>query len=119
MQWLLHGSLASSVGEALVRHGHVVHQPADAGLEPDAAPEQVLNAARTRQWDLFTDDSALARAPFEPGGNFKRSIVFVQNGPAGAEPGDAVDRLFVRFKRLSPQRLYTVTPSRVKVRQLP
>jgi hypothetical protein len=30
-----------------------------------------------------------------------------------------VDRLFDRYKRLSPGRLYTVTGSRVKVRQLP
>jgi hypothetical protein len=116
MQWLLHGSLTSTVGDALVKHGHVVHQAADAGLAPDASPELVLEAARTRQWDLFTDESAVAREPFN-GQKFARSIVFLQLD--GAQADNAVDRLFDRFKRLSPRRLYTVTPSRVKVRQLP
>ena len=32
---------------------------------------------------------------------------------------DAIDRLFARYKRLSPRRLYTVTATRVKIRQLP
>ena len=35
------------------------------------------------------------------------------------EQDDAVDRLFTRYKRLSPGRLYTITPSRVKILQLP
>jgi hypothetical protein len=40
--------------------------------------------------------------------------------PGGAvEQDDAVDRLFTRYKRLTPERLYTVTETRVKVRQLP
>ena len=33
------------------------------------------------------------------------------------EQDDAIDRLFTRYKRLSPGRLYTVTGGRVKVRQ--
>jgi hypothetical protein len=35
------------------------------------------------------------------------------------EQDDAIDRLFTRYKRLAPGRLYTVTGARVKVRQLP
>jgi predicted GTPase len=35
------------------------------------------------------------------------------------EQDDAIDRLFARYKRLTPGRLYIVTPGRVKVRQLP
>jgi hypothetical protein len=35
------------------------------------------------------------------------------------EQDDAITRLFERYKRLTPGRLYTVTGSRVKIRQLP
>ena len=31
----------------------------------------------------------------------------------------AIPRLFKRYPRLTPRRLYTVTPNRVKIRQLP
>jgi hypothetical protein len=58
-------------------------------------------------------------APFELGVPFGRSIVFLQLEGGDVEQDDAIDRLFKRYKRLSPGRLYTVTTSRVKVRQLP
>jgi hypothetical protein len=45
--------------------------------------------------------------------------VFLQLPGADVEQDDAIDRLFTRYKRLTPGRLYTVTETRVKVRQLP
>ena len=50
---------------------------------------------------------------------FNRSIVYFQLEGGDVEQDDAVTRLFERYKRLTPGRLYTVTASRVKVRQLP
>jgi hypothetical protein len=58
-------------------------------------------------------------APFSQGKSFRRSIVYLQLQGGEVELDDAVDRLFTRFKRLTSGRLYTVTATRVKVRQLP
>jgi hypothetical protein len=45
--------------------------------------------------------------------------VFLQLEGGDVEQDDAIDRLFARYKRLSPGRMYTVTGTRVKIRQLP
>jgi hypothetical protein len=122
MQWLLHGPLAaevSPVADALVRHEHVVHRPGEINLPPEASGEDVLTAAAQKQWDVITVDSSLAMAPFSQGKSFRRSIVYLQLQGGEVELDDAVDRLFTRFKRLTSGRLYTVTATRVKVRQLP
>jgi hypothetical protein len=110
MQWLM-ALCPPEVAADLLRHGHRIHDLAEAGLAPDASPGQILQAANTRQWDVITADSALAQAPFAGDQAFGRSIVYLHNG-------GTVDRLFERFPRLSTRRLYTVA-GRVKVRQLP
>jgi len=108
MQFLLHAP--SSVGEALIRHEHKIH----------AAPEgDLFAAARQNQWEIITTDSAIALAPFDRRERFKGSIVYLQLTGTDEELAAAIDRLFERFPRLNPGRLYTVTASRVKVRQLP
>ena len=118
MRWLLHGNLAPAVAEALRRHGHQAQTMSQSSLEtPD--PVDVLSAATKLQLDVITTDTALANAPFESGTGFGRSIVFLQLEGADVEQDDAIDRLFDRYKRLTPGRLYTVTATRVKVRQLP
>jgi hypothetical protein len=119
MQWLLHGSLAPAVGEALARHEHKSHGLEEVGLTADAPAADVLKAAREKQYDLITNDAALAGAPFELDFWVQRSIVFLQLEGGEVEQDDAVERLFARYRRLTPGRLYTVTGSRVKVRQLP
>ena len=117
MQCLLHGS---ATADALVRHGHTTHLPAEVGLSADAVPEELLRAAHAKQWDIVTTDPVLAMTLFEKPQPFGRSIVFLQLTPTeAAEPVDPIDRLFTRYKRLTPGRLYTVTASRVKIRQLP
>jgi len=68
---------------------------------------------------LFTTDSALVNAIYDDEIWFKRAIVYLQLSGEDVEQDDAVDRLFKRYKRLTPGRMYTVTESRVKVRQLP
>ena len=75
--------------------------------------------AHKAQLDVVTTDGALAEAPFLLDKPFGRSIVYLQLEGGDVEQDDAIDRLFARYKRLTPGRLYTVTGSRVKIRQLP
>ena len=119
MRWLLHGTMTAAVADALKRHGHQATNMIDAGLPPAAAAVDVLTFARTAQLDVLTTDATLAEAPFLLDKPFGRSIVYLQLEGGDVEQDDAVDRLFDRYKRLAPGRLYTVTTSRVKVRQLP
>jgi hypothetical protein len=120
MRWLTHGTtLAPAVNEALVRHGHKVISAAEINLPIDASPDQVLETAHKAQLDLLTTDGALADAPFATPSSFSRSLVYLQLEGGEVEQDDAVDRLFERYKRLTPGRLYTVTGTRVKIRQLP
>jgi len=119
MRWLLHGNLSPSVGEALKRHGHEAKTREEAGIAPDAAPAEILEAARKAQLEIMTADSDFSQAPLEAGQRFGRTIVFLNVESGDVEQDDAIDRLFQRYKRLTPNRLYTVTNSRVKIRQLP
>jgi len=109
MQFLIHAS-PPVVALALARHDHKVHPY----TEGDA-----IQIAREKQWDIITTDAAVALAPFGGGKPFGRCIVHLQLSGGDAEMDDAVERLFARYPRLSPGRLYTVTASRVKIRQLP
>jgi len=119
MRWLLHGPMSTAVGNALERHGHKVQDMAQFGLPPEIDPARVLEAAQAAQLDILTTDAALSAAPFLMNYWFNRSIVYLQLEGGEVEQDDAIDRLFDRYKRLTPGRLYTVTASRVKVRQLP
>lgn len=119
MRWLLHGNLTPAVAEALARHKQESRTPADVGLAPEATAQDVFDAARKAQLEILTADANLAQAPFEHGARFARTMVLLHVEGGDVEQDDALDRLFERYKRLSPGRLYTVTGSRVKIRQLP
>jgi hypothetical protein len=119
MRWLFHGNLTPAAAEALKRHKQETQRPADIGLPPDALPADFFEAARKGQLEIITADSALAQAPFEQPTRFVRTMVHLNVAEGDVEQDDAIDRLFTRYKRLSPGRLYTVTGGRVKVRQLP
>lgn len=82
-------------------------------------PGAVLRAAHQKQLDVMTDDATLVEALFAERIKFIRSLVYLQLAGDEVEQDDAVDRLFARYKRLSPGRVYTVTETRVKVRQSP
>ncbi len=111
--------MTPAVADALVRHKHKASGLADVSLAPEAAAAAVLEAAKKGQFDILTTDGRLAEAPFALASGFDRSIVYLQLEGGDVEQDDAIDRLFERYKRLTPGRLYTVTGSRVKVRQLP
>jgi len=108
-----------AVGEALKRHKHQIHETAELELKADTLPSDILKAAQRKQWDILTTDATLAEAPFAEKEPFNRTIVHLHLQGGNVEQNDAIDRLFERYKRLSPRRLYTVTPTRVKIRQLP
>lgn len=119
MRWLIHGNITPAAAEALVRHGHQTRSLTDIGLTAESAPGEILRAAHTNQLDVITADQAVATGLYDDRTQFDRSIVFLHVPEADVEQDDAIDRLFARYKRLTPGRLYTVTESRVKVRQLP
>ena len=73
-----------------------------------------------KQWNLLTTDAALVRGVYEKKVPFGGVIVLLLGRSGGAaDQGRAIERLFERYRRLTPGRLYTVTPNRVKIRQLP
>ena len=123
MQWLLHGNAAGGVTQAaaaaLRRHEHHTHAIEELGLEGIVDAASIVKAAQAKQWDICTADAELVRVVYDEKIWFKRSILFLQLAGEDVEQDDAVDRLFTRYKRLTPGRLYTVTETRVKVRQLP
>ena len=120
MRWLLHGNLTPAVAEALRQRGDSVVDASTVGVTPEAPHADVLKAAHKAQLDLMTSDAKLAEAPFaEEAPPFGRSVVYLQLEGGDVEQDDAVTRLFERYRRLTPGRLYTVTGSRVKIRQLP
>lgn len=119
MQWVLYGSLTAAVGEALKRFGHNVHTLEEMGLKAQPTTRDIVWTANKKQWDLITNDATLVQWIYDDGFPFRRSLVFLQLEGGEVEQDDAITRLFDRYKRLTPGRLYTVTGSRVKIRQLP
>jgi hypothetical protein len=119
MRWVLHGNLTPAVAEALVRHEQKPFPIAELGLAPDVGAFELVKTAQQKQLDLLTADAALVNAIFNENIHYNRVVVFLQLEGGDVEQDDAIDRLFKRYKRLTPGRLYTVTGSRVKVRQLP
>ena len=108
-----------AVAEALARHEHQAVIPDSIGLTHDSPREEIIKAAEKAQLDILTADPDLVEAPYQHEIWFKRTIVFLQLEGGDVEQDDAVDRLFERYKRLNPRRVYTVTGTRVKIRQLP
>jgi hypothetical protein len=128
MRFLIHGAVRPEVPAALVKRGHACHAlpelAVDAGAgAPEAAaldPAILLPLLEKRQWNLLTTDAALVRALYEKKVSYGGMIVLVLDDPkAPRDQGRAIERLFERYPRLTPGRLYTVTASRVKIRQLP
>lgn len=121
MRWLVIGNkLAASVKEAVVRHGHSAVTPAEAEMPEVGEPADILAFAHQKQLDVLTDRDDLVDAALAAGGpRFVRTLAYLQLAGGEVEQDDAVDRLFARYPRMSTGRLYTVTETRVKVRQLP
>lgn len=119
MRWLVWGEVTSAAAEAMRRHGHVVLRAADAGVPSGSTPLDVLRIAHQKQLDVLTDDALVVDTLFIHRPRFIRTLVYLQLAGGEVEQDDAIDRLFARYRRLSPERVYTVTGTRVKVRQAP
>src|SRR4051812_10862846 len=119
MRWVLHGNLTPAVADALRRHEHDPRPLAELALAENASPRDLFKAAQSKQLDVMTSDADLINAIFDQSIGFNRVVGYLQLEGGDVEQDDAVDRLFKRYKRLTPGRLYTVTGSRVKIRQLP
>jgi len=124
MRFLLHGAVTPEASAALIRHDHACHAASE--LAADAAPDAadghlaLFQQLAQKQWNLLTTDTALIRDLYERKLAFPGIIVMILEDAGGTQDqGKAVDRLFDRYKRLTPGRLYTITPNRVKIRQLP
>lgn len=143
MRFLIHGNILPQAPAALAKHDHICHtlhdlvagnpdvsgadaSGADAlvGSSGEAAPATnpalLLPLLSKKQWNLLTTDSDFIRNLYEHKLLFQGIIVLLLPDPDSShDQGQAITRLFERYKRLTPGRLYTVTPSRVKIRQLP
>ncbi|HVT79084.1 MAG TPA: hypothetical protein VHM90_00390 [Phycisphaerae bacterium] len=126
MQFLIYGAVHPEAPAALVRHEHVCHTLLELSGETDAPAEAgenievLLELIGKKQWNLVTTDTDLVRELYEKKIAYAGVIVLILDDPDDLhDQGQAIDRLFERYKRLTPGRLYTVTPSRVKIRQLP
>ncbi|HVS69749.1 MAG TPA: hypothetical protein VHQ47_00670 [Phycisphaerae bacterium] len=119
MQFLvvMAGPEEAGVVAELKKHGHAGHGLGELEEGRDVQPVAgLLKILTEKQWGLVTNDSRLVRQVYEDGLRFGYSIVLLLEG---VEAAGAMGRLFERYKRLSGGRLYTVTGTRVKIRQLP
>jgi hypothetical protein len=126
MRFLLHGAVNPDVQTALAAEGHAVHTMLDLSADttaPDLAaddPKVLLPLVEKRQWNLLTTDASFIHALYEQKVQFANIIILILDDANDLhDQGAAINRLFERYKRLTPRRLYTVTRSRVKIRQLP
>jgi hypothetical protein len=129
MRFLIHGPVHPEAAEALAKHEHACHAMLELSEEAEAAggaervtgdPALLVPLLEKRQWNLLTTDTDFVRDLYEKHVEFNGVIVQIFDDPDVLhDQGAAIDRLFERYKRLTPRRLYTVTASRVKIRQLP
>lgn len=126
MRFLIHGAVHPDARAALVRHGHHCHELLEMSGEteyPTVAaddPGKLLPLLEKKQWNLATTDAEFVHLLYEKKVAFNGLVLFILDDPEVLHDQDkAIDRLFERYPRLTARRLYTVTPNRVKVRQLP
>ncbi len=126
MRFCIHGPVHPEAQTALRQHKHATHSLLELSADTDAPtevaddPALLLPLLEKRQWNLLTADNDFVRAIYDKKVTFAGIIVHILDDPAVLhDQGQAIERLFERYSRLTPRRLYTVTPSRVKIRQLP
>ena len=106
VRFLLDNTVPNDAADAFAAAGHKIERH-DGG-------EPLFAAARDRQLEPVTADRRVADRAGKDELGERRVVVFLHAADAAA-----VGRLFTRFKRLSPGRLYTATAAGAKVRQLP
>jgi len=126
MRFLIHGAVHPDAQGALVKHEHVCHALLELSADTDAPtkmaddPALLMPLLDKKQWNLVTTDGDFLRALYEKKVAFGGLIIFILDDPEVLhDQGPAIDRLFERYPRLTAKRMYTITASRVKIRQLP
>jgi hypothetical protein len=126
MRFLIHGNVNPDAQQAMLKHEQALHTMLELSEESasvtgfEDSPAELLKVLAKKQWNLLTTDTAFVHQMYEQKVEFAGVIVLLLDDPAVLhDQGPAVDRLFERYKRLTPRRLYTITASRVKIRQLP
>jgi hypothetical protein len=126
MRFLVHGAIHPDAQAALVKQGHACHallelsEATDAPNEAADKPSLLLPLLEKKQWNLVTTDAEFIHTLYEEKQKFEGLIVLILDDAGDLhDQGKAIDRLFERYPRLTAKRMYTVTPSRVKIRQLP
>ncbi len=118
MRFLAHGAIIPEAIEAMGRHEQMCHlmTELEGGVEAAKDPALLLPLVQKKQWELLTTDSEFVQAMYEGKVLFSGVVVLILDAEKQVE---GVGRLFERYHRLTPGRMYTVTGTRVKVRQLP
>src|ERR1700719_1101814 len=117
MRFLTHGQIHPDALVAMTRHEQATHNPEELGDDANAqSPATLLPLLQKKQWNLLTTDTDFINDLYEQKIPFTGIIVLLLESAEGPQSA-AIDRLFERYNRLTPRRLYTVTPSRVKIRQ--
>ena len=125
MRFLVHGTITPEGQQAMLKNEqalHTVMELSEDGITEAMldSPAELLKMLAKKQWNLFTTDGDFVDRLYEEHVEFNGVIVLLLDDPAVLDDqAPAVERLFERYKRLTPRRLYTITPSRVKIRQLP
>ena len=126
MRFLIHGAVTPEGQQAMLTHEQALHTMLELSEDSPASadfadsPAELLKVLAKKQWNLFTTDTAFIHRMYEEKVPFAGVIVLLLDDPAVlSHQAPAIDRLFERYKRLTPRRLYTITASRVKIRQLP
>lgn len=127
MQFFVHGAVSPDAIDALRQHEQQVHTALELSAETDAPaalednPRELLKFLQKKQWHLFTTDTGLIHQIYEEKIEFPGGIIvlMLDNPDVLNDQGAAVERLFERYKRLTVKRLYTITASKIKIRQLP
>jgi hypothetical protein len=123
MRFLTLGDIHPDALAAMTRHEQTCEPFEDLASEEDDAgaldsPRQALRLLTRDQRQLLTTDNGFVHTLYEEKLSFAGVIVLILDSAAGDQAA-AIDRLFERYPRLTPRRLYTITGSRVKIRQLP
>jgi hypothetical protein len=124
MRFLIHGDVRPGAVAALAAHEHVcgtlpeLLAAAETPAQDHPDLPELLTLLQRRQWNLLTTDGELVRNVYDKKAAFDGLIVLILEAATQDQAG-AIRRLLERYRRLTPGRLYTITPSRVKIRQLP
>ncbi len=126
MRFLSHGDIQPDALAAMTKHeqkceplASLLSDAEEPGIvEAPDSPQTLLPLLQKKQLQLLTTDTKFIADLYEQKVLFPGVIVLILEQSEGTQ-AEAIDRLFERYPRLTPRRLYTITGSRVKIRQLP